>query len=66
MTDSYQRPFPVQAHPLFDRDYRLPTPIIEELYTLVTDALDQRQPGITVYGSPRLGRPRPSNTSKRF
>jgi hypothetical protein len=56
MSDSFGRPVPIQEHPLVDREYRLPTPIIEAFYSLVTDALDQRRPGITVYGSPRLGK----------
>ena len=50
------RPIPISAHPLKGRHYRLPTPPIDALYTLVTDALDRRRPGVMVYGRSRLGK----------
>ena len=56
MNNRLVRPFPISDHPLRGRHYRLPTPTIEALYTLVTSALDRRRPGITVYGGSRLGK----------
>ena len=56
MNNALVRPFPLADHPLLGRNYRLPTPIIEAFYTLVTHALDRRRPGITVYGGSRLGK----------
>lgn len=50
------RPIALADHPLHDRRYRLPTPPIEGLYTLITDALDRRRPGVMVYGRSRLGK----------
>jgi hypothetical protein len=56
MSNALLRPLPLSAHPLRDRHYRLPTPAIEDLYTLITDALDRRRPGVMVYGRSRLGK----------
>jgi AAA domain len=50
------RPSAIHEHPLHDRRYRLPTPPIEALYTLITEALDRRRPGVMVYGRSRLGK----------
>ena len=56
MSNALVRPIPISAHPLKGRHYRLPTPPIDALYTLVTDALDRRRPGVMVYGRSRLGK----------
>ena len=56
MTGTLLRPRPIAEHPLHERRYRLPTPPIEELYTLITDALNRRRPGVMVYGRSRLGK----------
>ena len=50
------RPAAIADHPLHDRRYRLPTPPIEALYALISDALDRRRPGVMVYGRSRLGK----------
>ena len=56
MSNALLRPLSISQHPLHDRRYRLPTPPIEALYTLITDALDRRRPGVMVYGRSRLGK----------
>jgi hypothetical protein len=56
MTNFLHRPFPLSEHPLRDRSYRLPTPPIEEFYSLLTDALDRRRTGIMAYGRSRMGK----------
>ena len=56
MSNALARPIAVAQHPLHDRRYRLPTPPIESLYTLITDALERRRPGVMVYGRSRLGK----------
>ncbi len=56
MSNPLLRPIAVSQHPLHDRRYRLPTPPIEALYTLITEALDRRRPGAMVYGRSRLGK----------
>ena len=56
MSNALLRPFPLAEHPLHDRCYRLPTPPIDDLYTLITEALDRRRPGMMVYGRSRLGK----------
>lgn len=56
MSNPLVRPGSISEHPLRDRRYRLPTPPIEALYTLITDALDKRRPGVMVYGRSRLGK----------
>ena len=56
MSNALLRPSSIAQHPLHERRYRLPTPAIEALYTLITDALDRRRPGVMVYGRSRLGK----------
>lgn len=56
MSNSLARPIAISEHPLNDRRYRLPTPPIDALYALVTEALDRRRPGVMVYGRSRLGK----------
>lgn len=50
------RPFPLSEHPLSDRDYRLPTPPIEDLYALIIDALKWRRTGVMAYGLQCMGK----------
>lgn len=50
------RPFPISEHPLSDRNYRLPTPPIEELYAIIIEALKWRRPGVMAYGMQRMGK----------
>src|ERR1035437_739317 len=56
VTNFLHRPFPISEHPLSDRNYRLPTPPIEELYALIIDALKRRRTGIMAYGLQRMGK----------
>lgn len=56
LSNALVRPTSIAEHPLHDRRYRLPTPPIEALYTLITEALDRRRPGVMVYGRSRLGK----------
>ena len=49
-------PFALSEHPLRDRSYRLPTPAIEDLYKLITDALNRRRTGVMAYGRSRMGK----------
>ena len=56
MSNALNRPFPFAEHPLRDRTYRLPTPPIEDLYTLIIDSLDRRRTGIMAYGRSRMGK----------
>lgn len=56
LSNALVRPTSIVEHPLHDRRYRLPTPPIDALYTLITEALDRRRPGVMVYGRSRLGK----------
>ena len=56
MTNFLHRPFPISEHPLSDRNYRLPTPPIEDLYALIVDALKRRRTGVMAYGLQRMGK----------
>ena len=40
VSNALVRPIAISEHPLHDRRYRLPTPPIDALYALVTEALD--------------------------
>ena len=55
---SIKRPIPIDQHPVFNREYRIPTPAIEAFYLLIRRTLRFRSPGAIVYGRARFGKSR--------
>lgn len=55
---SIKRPIPLNRHPVFNREYRIPTPAIEAFYLLIQRTLRFRSPGAIVYGRSRFGKSR--------
>ena len=53
-----QRPTPITSHPVYIREYRIPTPTIEKFYLLVQRSLRFRIPGAIIYGRSRFGKSR--------
>ncbi len=56
MSKDLQRPAPLDEHPLRRRSYRVPTPSIAALRTLVDECLFLYISGALVHGRPRMGK----------
>jgi len=56
MSKDLQRPVPLDEHPLRRRTYRVPTPSIAALRTLVDECLFLYISGALVHGRPRMGK----------
>ena len=56
MVKDPQRPVPLDEHPLRKRTYRVPTPSIAALRTLVDECLFLYISGAIVHGRPRMGK----------
>lgn len=51
-----QRQILLNSHPVLERGYCLPTPMLEYTYRLVRDYVWTKRTGIYFYGTPRLGK----------
>jgi hypothetical protein len=56
MSQDLVRPVPLEEHPLRQRSYRVPTPSIAALRTLVDECLFLYISGALVHGRPRMGK----------
>lgn len=56
MVRTYQRPVPIDDHPVVRKKYLIPTPTIDEVISRINKQIRLRNPGAILYGYPRFGK----------
>ncbi|CAM5569717.1 ATP-binding protein [Eoetvoesiella caeni] len=51
-----QRDALLNSHPILEKNYRLPTPMLERTYALVRERVWMKRTGVYLYASPRMGK----------
>jgi len=50
------RPAPIDSHPVVQREYTLPTPMLNRTYNIVRERVWARRTGVVFYAPPRMGK----------
>lgn len=51
-----QRAALLNSHPILEKNYRLPTPMLERTYALIRERVWMKRTGMYLYASPRMGK----------
>ncbi|MER1940908.1 hypothetical protein ABS755_09400, partial [Castellaniella sp. FW104-16D08] len=51
-----QRAALLNSHPILEKNYRLPTPMLERTYAIIRERVWMKRTGVYLYASPRMGK----------
>lgn len=57
ISDSYRESL-LEFHPVLEREYTLPTPMMQRTYSIIRERVWSRRTGVVFYASPRMGKTR--------
>src|SRR3546814_12810112 len=46
----------LEFHPILEKNYRLPTPMLERTYAVIRERVWMKRTGVYLYASPRIGK----------